>query len=105
MQQDGEILRDEKRCFRSLRNSDISKNQRASYKCCVCQGRSHHTSIWENKTEAGYDKEKIVMLANTETDILLQTANCLIGYPKETKSREIKLLLNSRSQKTTARRS
>ena len=48
----------------------------------------------------GYDKEKIAMLANTETDVQLQTADCIIGYPKETKSRENKVLLNSRSQKT-----
>ena len=100
LQQDGEILRDEKRCFRSLRNSDISKNQRTNYKCYVCQGRSHHTSICENKTETGYNKEKIAMLTNMEMGILLQTADCLIEYSKETKSREIKLLLNSRSQKT-----
>ena len=40
------------------------------------------------------------MLVDTKTDILLQTAGCIILNPSETRSLEVKVLLDRGSQKT-----
>ena len=42
----------------------------------------------------------VLMLVDTKTDILLQTAGCIILNPSETRSLEVKVLLDRGSQKT-----
>ena len=40
------------------------------------------------------------MLVNAQTEVLLQTADCIISNPEETKTLKIKVLLDPGSQKT-----
>ena len=44
--------------------------------------------------------ENVLMLVDGKTDVLLQTANCIISNPSETKSLKVKVLLDPESQKT-----
>ena len=44
--------------------------------------------------------EKVRMLVDAKTDVLLQTADCIISNPSKTKSLKKKVLLDSGSQKT-----
>ena len=46
------------------------------------------------------NEEKVAMLIDTKTDVLLQTADCIISNPRETKTLKIKVLLDPGSQKT-----
>ena len=46
------------------------------------------------------NEEKVAMLIDAKTDVLLQTADCIIFNPSETKTLKIKALLDSGSQKT-----
>ena len=104
------ILRNEKRRFRCLMTGHILKNCRTSYKCYSCRGKNHHTSICENTTNIDdkndsidgnkEDEEKVAMLIDAKTDVLLQTADCIISNPRETKTLKIKVLLDPGSQKT-----
>ena len=45
-------------------------------------------------------KTLTAQLFDAKTDALLQTANCIISHPSETKSLKVKVLLDPRSQKT-----
>ena len=65
-----------------------------SYKCCNCQGKNHQTSICENTTNVNdkndidgnkEDEEKKAMLIDAKTDVLLQTADCIISNPRKKK--------------------
>ena len=86
------------------------KNCRTSYKCYNCRGKNHHTSICENTTNIDDKKDsidnneenekKVAMLIDAKTDVLLQTADCIISNPRETKELKIKVLLDPGSQKT-----
>ena len=88
----------------------IMKNCRTSYKCYNCRGKNHHTSICENTTNIDDKKDsidnneenekKVAMLIDAKTDVLLQTADCIISNPRETKELKIKVLLDPGSQKT-----
>ena len=46
------------------------------------------------------NEEKVVMVIDAKTDVLLQTADCIISNPRETKELKIKVLLDPGSQKT-----
>ena len=46
------------------------------------------------------NEEKVAMLIDAKTDVLLQTADCIIFNPRETKTLKIKVLLDPGSQKT-----
>ena len=46
------------------------------------------------------NEEKVAMLIDANTDVLLQTADCIISNPRETKELKIKVLLDPGSQKT-----
>ena len=96
-------------------NDHVIKNCRANYKCFNCQGKNHHTAIYdplkciksdakETKivTVSGDNKndENISMLVDTKTNVLLQTADCIISNPNETKNLKLKVLLDPGSQKT-----
>ena len=104
------ILRNEKRSFRCLMTGHIMKNCRTSYKCYNCRGKNHHTSICENTTNIDDKKdsidineeneEKVAMVIDAKTHVLLQTADCIISNPRETKELKIKVLLDPGSQKT-----
>ena len=109
------ILQEEKLCFKCLLNGRVIKNCRANYKCLKCQGKNHHTAICDrlkcSKSDAKETKivtanddsknnENVSMLVDTKTDVLLQTADCIISNPSETKSLKVKVLLDRRSQKT-----
>ena len=88
----------------------IFKNCRTSYKCYNCRGKNHRTSICENTTNIDdkrdsihdneENEEKVAMLIDAETDVLLQTADCIISNPRETKELKTKVLLDPGSQKT-----
>ena len=88
----------------------IFKNCRTSYKCYNCRGKNHRTSICENTTNIDdkrdsihdneENEEKVAMLIDAKTDVLLQTADCIISNPRETKELKIKVLLDPGSQKT-----
>ena len=88
----------------------IMKNCRTSYKCYNCRGKNHHTSICENTTNIDDKKdsidineeneEKVAMVIDAKTHVLLQTADCIISNPRETKELKIKVLLDPGSQKT-----
>ena len=88
----------------------IFKNWRTSYKCYNCRGKNHHTSICENTTNIDdkrdsihdneENEEKVAMLIDAKTDVLLQTADCIIFNPRETKELKIKVLLDPSSQNT-----
>ena len=88
----------------------ILKNCRTSCKCYNCRGKNHHTSICENTTNIDDKKdsvddneeneEKVAMLIDAKTDVLRQTADCIISNPRETKELKIKVLLDPGSQKT-----
>ena len=104
------ILRNKKRCSRCLMTGHIIlKNCRTSYKCYNCRGKSNHTSICESTTNVDdkndsidgnkEDEEKVTMLIDATTDVLLQTADCIISNPRETKTLRIKELLGPGSQK------
>ena len=99
------ILREEKRCFKCLLNGHVIKNCRANYKCFNCQGKNHHTAICDRlkciKSDAKETKivtandnsksdENVSMLVDAKTDVLLQTADCIISNPSETKSLKVK---------------
>ena len=103
------ILREEKRCFKCLLNGHVIKNCRANYKCFNCQGKNHHTAICDRlkciKSDAKETEivtpndgkkndENVSMLVDSKTDVLLQTAYCIISNPSETKSLKVKVLLN-----------
>ena len=103
------ILREEKRCFKCLLNGHVIKNCRANYKCFNCQGKNHHTAICDRlkciKSDAketeivtpndgNKNDENVSMLVDSKTDVLLQTAYCIISNPSETKSLKVKVLLN-----------
>ena len=89
---------------------DTLKNCRTSYKCYNCRGKNHHTSICENTTNIDDKKdsidineeneEKVAMVIDAKTHVLLQTADCIISNPRETKELKIKVLLDPGSQKT-----
>ena len=53
-------------------------------------------SIDDNKE----NEEKVAMMIDAKTDVLLQTADCIISNPRETKTLKIKVLLDPGSQKT-----
>ena len=99
------ILREEKCCFKCLWNGHVIKNCRANYKCFNCQGKNHHTAICDRlkciKSDAKETKivtandnsksdENVSMLVDAKTDVLLQTADCIISNPSETKSLKVK---------------
>ena len=44
--------------------------------------------------------ENVSMLVDAKTDVLLQTADCIISNPSKTKSLKIKVLFDPGSQKT-----
>ena len=109
------ILREEKRCFKCLLNGHVIKNCRANYKFFNCQGKNHHTAICDRlkciKSDAKETKivtanddnkndENVLMLVDAKTDVLLQTVDCIISNPSETKSLKVKVLLDPGSQKT-----
>ena len=87
----------------------ILKNCRTSYNCYSCRGKNHYTLICENTTNIDDKKdsvddheeneEKVAMLIDAKTDVLLQTADCIISNPRETKELKIKVLLDPGSQK------
>ena len=89
---------------------DTLKNCRTSCKCYNCRGKNHHTSICENTTNIDDKKdsidineeneEKVAMVIDAKTHVLLQTADCIISNPRETKELKIKVLLDPGSQKT-----
>ena len=88
----------------------ILKNCRTSYNCYSCRGKNHYTLICENTTNIDDKKdsvddheeneEKVAMLIDAKTDVLLQTADCIISNPRETKELKTKVLLDPGSQKT-----
>ena len=107
-------MREEKR-FKCLLNGHVMKNCRANYKCFNCQGKNHHTAICDRlkciKSDAketeiltandgNKNNENVSMLVDAKTDVLLQTADCTISNPSETKSLKVKVLLDPGSQKT-----
>ena len=109
------ILQEVKLCFKCLLNGHVIKNCRANYKCFKCQGKNHHTAICDrlkcSKSDAketenvtanddNKNNENVSMLVDAKTDVLLQTADCIISNPSETKSLKVKVLLDRRSQKT-----
>ena len=109
------ILRKEKRCFKCLLNCHVVKKCRANYKCFNCQGKNHHTAIYDRlkciKSDAketeiltandgNKNNENVSMLVDAKTDVLLQTADCIISNPSETKSLKVKVLLDAGSRKT-----
>ena len=85
-------------------------NCRTSHKCYNCQGKNHRTSICENTTNIDdkedsinndeENEEKVAMLIDAKTDVLLQTADRIISNPREIKTLKIKVLLDPGSQKT-----
>ena len=89
---------------------DTLKNCRTSCKCYNCRGKNHHTSICENTTNIDDKKDsidineenekKVAMVIDAKTHVLLQTADCIISNPRETKELKIKVLLDPGSQKT-----
>ena len=108
------ILREEKCCFKCLLNDHVIKNCRANYKCFNCQGKNHHTAICDrlkciNKdaketeivtaNDGNKNNENVLMLVESKTDVLLQTVDCVISNPSETKSLRVKVLLDLGSQK------
>ena len=108
------ILREEKCCFKCLWNGHVIKNCRANYKCFNCQGKNHHTAICDrlkciNKdaketeivtaNDGNKNNENVLMLVESKTDVLLQTVDCVISNPSETKSLRVKVLLDLGSQK------
>ena len=109
------ILQEVKLCFKCLLNGHVIKNCRANCKCFKCQGKNHHTAICDrlkcSKSDAketenvtanddNKNNENVSMLVDAKTDVLLQTADCIISNPSETKSLKVKVLLDRRSQKT-----
>ena len=107
-------MRVEKRCFKCLLNGHVIKNCRANYKCFNCQGKNHHTAICDRlkciKSDAketeivtandgNKNDENFSMLVDAKTDVLLQTADCIISNLSETKSLKVKVLLDPGSQK------
>ena len=109
------ILREEKCCFKCLLNDHVIKNCRTNYKCFNCQGKNHHTAICDRlkciKSDAketeivtandgNKNDENFSMLVDAKTDVLLQTADCIISNLSETKSLKVKVLLDPGSQKT-----
>ena len=92
-----------------LRDTYWTIAERAT-KCYNCRAKNQHTSICENNTNIDDKKdsiddneeneEKVVMLIDAKTDVLLQTADCIISNPRETKELKIKVLLDPGSQKT-----
>ena len=61
------------------------------------------TNIDDKKDSIDYNEEneeKVAMLIDAKTDVLLQTADCIISNPRETKELKIKVLLDPGSQKT-----
>ena len=108
-------LQEEKRCFKCLLNGHVIKNFLANYKCFNCQGKNHHTAICnrlkcikgdvkETKiltvNDGNKSDEKVLMLADAKTDVLLQTTDCIISNPSKTKSLKVKVLLDLGLQKT-----
>ena len=90
----------------------ILKNCRTSYKCYNCWGKNHHTSICEITTNVGNknciihgskeDEEKVAMLIDVKTDELLETTDCKISNPRETKTLKIKVLLGPVTKQNVA---
>ena len=91
----------------------ILKNCRTSWKCYNYQGKNHHTSICENTININDKKdnksqnndneeneEKVAMMIDAKTDVLLQATDCTISNPRETKSLKVKVLLDPGSQMT-----
>ena len=108
------IVREEKRCFKCLLNGHVIKNCRDNFKCFNRQGKNHYTAICDRlkciKSDAKETKivmandgnkndENVSMLVDAKTDVLLQTADCIISIPSETKSLKVKVLLDPGSQK------
>ena len=46
------------------------------------------------------NEERVTMLTDGKTDLLLQTADCIVSNPRETKTLQINVLLDQGSQKT-----
>ena len=80
-----------------------------------CQGENHHTSICDRlkcikrdtketkivtENDDNQNNEKVLVLVKMKTDILLQTADCVISNPSKTKILKVKVLLDLASQKT-----
>ena len=60
------------------------------------------TNIDDKKDSIDYNEEneeKVAMLIDAKTDVLLQTADCIISNQRETKELKIKVLLDPGSQK------
>ena len=80
-----------------------------------CQGENHHTAICDRlkcikrdtketkivtENDDNQNNEKVLVLVKMKTDILLQTADCVISNPSKTKILKVKVLLDLASQKT-----
>ena len=89
------------------------KNCWDNCKCFNCQGNNYHAGICDclkrSKSNAKETKivtanddnkndENVSMLVDAKTDFLLQTADCIISNPSETKSLKVKILLDPGSQ-------
>ena len=107
------ILREEKRCFKCLLNGQVIKNCRANYESFKCQGKNHHTSTCDclkciksdaketeivTANDGNKNGENVLMLVDAKSDFLLQSADCIMSHPSETKSLKVKVLLDLGSQ-------
>ena len=89
----------------------ILKKCRMSYKCYNCDEKNHHTFICESiinindnkdskiQKTADENEEKVATLIGVKSDLLLQTADCIISNPGKWKALKLKVLLDPGSQR------
>lgn len=106
-----QVLRQTRRCYVCLRQNHISRNCRSSNRCSRCNGK-HHVSVCPRMepTESQKPTPSIpatpstpspVMVVNTRTQVLLQTATMVIhGDKKLRPTHRVRTILDCGSQRT-----
>ena len=100
-----EIVRKNRLCFKCLHVGHPIRKCTSRTRCYRCKSSSHNTAICEKdwnkppnkKDEAEQDSSLVI---NSQTSVLLQTANGMISDNSEQRSRQIKILLDPGSTKT-----
>ena len=104
------IVYEKKLCYRCLSSGPHkAQNCKSKSSCYRCRSNMHHTAICQKEERKKKDEadpkqtkeeETNTNLVNANTPVLLQTASAIISDTAEKKSCQIKILLDTGSQRT-----
>ena len=100
-----EMVRKHRLCFKCLMSGHPIRKCMSKGRCYQCKSTSHHTAICEkdqnHQTRTNENvTEDTSLVVNSQTTVLLQTANGTISDNGEKNSQQIKVLLDLGSTKT-----